>query len=119
MQLRFCRWGQPVFARTGKIVGYDGLQESLMKTPDSGEFSREEETHQLRARIAKLEEEISLIGGGIGGPDGRVAEAQEESDVQYKEVFDNISACMFLIDVTSDGRFKYVGSTRPRRRRWA
>ena len=26
-----------------------------------------------------------------------------------KEVFDNISVCMFLIDVTSDFRFKFVG----------
>jgi two-component system cell cycle sensor histidine kinase/response regulator CckA len=35
-----------------------------------------------------------------------------ESDLQYKEVFDNISVCMFLIDVTLDGRFKFVGFNR-------
>jgi two-component system cell cycle sensor histidine kinase/response regulator CckA len=80
-----------------------------MKTPDSGEFSPEEDTQQLRARVAKLEEEISRIRGGIEGPEGRVAEALEKSDLQYKKVFDNISACMFLIDVTPDGRFKYAG----------
>jgi PAS domain S-box-containing protein len=78
-----------------------------MKIPDR-EFRPEEEIPQLRARIAKLEEEISLIRGGIEGPNGRAGEALRESD-QYKEVFDNISACMFLIDVTSDGRFKYAG----------
>ena len=27
-------------------------------------------------------------------------------------MFDNISACMFLVDVTSDGRFKYAGFNR-------
>jgi PAS domain S-box-containing protein len=32
-----------------------------------------------------------------------------ESELQYKEVFDNISVCMFLIDVTSDGRFRIAG----------
>ena len=89
-------------------MGYDSPREKpAVKTPD-GEFPPEEEIPQLRARIAKLEEEISLIRGDIEGPNGRAAEALRESD-QYKEVFDNISACMFLIDVTSDGRFKYAG----------
>lgn len=78
-----------------------------VKTPD-GEFPPEEEIPQLRARIAKLEEEISLIRRGIEGSNGGVAEPLRGSD-QYKEVFDNISTCMFLVDVTSDGRFKYAG----------
>lgn len=80
-----------------------------METPNVGEFPPEEEIQQFRARIARLEEEISRIRGGIEGPDGWVTEAAWESGLQYKEVFDNISACMFLIDVTSDGRFKYAG----------
>ena len=29
-----------------------------------------------------------------------------ESDLQYEEVFDNLSVCMFLLDVTAEGRFK-------------
>ena len=95
-------------------MGYDSPREKpAVKTPD-GEFPPEEEIPQLRARIAKLEEEISLIRGGMEGRDGRVAEPLRGSD-QYKEVFDNISACMFLVDVTSDGRFKYAGFNRGRR----
>ena len=42
----------------------------------------------------------------------RAEAALRESDLQYKEVFDNISVCMFLIDVTLDGRFKFVGFNR-------
>jgi two-component system cell cycle sensor histidine kinase/response regulator CckA len=33
---------------------------------------------------------------------------QRETDLQYKEVFDNISVCLFLVDVTPEGRFRYV-----------
>ncbi len=39
----------------------------------------------------------------------RAAEALRDSDSQYREVFDNISACLFLVDVTADGRFKFAG----------
>ncbi|MGA7238641.1 MAG: PAS domain S-box protein [Bryobacteraceae bacterium] len=39
----------------------------------------------------------------------RAEEALRESDLQYREVFDNISACLFLVDVTADGRFKFAG----------
>ena len=35
-----------------------------------------------------------------------------ESTLEYKEVFDNISACMFVVDVTSDDRFRFVGFNR-------
>ena len=92
-------------------MGYDSPRvKPAEKTPD-GEFPPEEEIPQLRARIAKPEEEISLIRGGIEASNGRVAEPLRGSD-QYKEVFDNISACMFLVDVTSDGRFKYEGFNR-------
>ena len=42
----------------------------------------------------------------------RAEAALRESELQYKEIFDNISVCMFLIDVTLDGRFKFVGFNR-------
>jgi two-component system cell cycle sensor histidine kinase/response regulator CckA len=80
-----------------------------MGAPGASGISSEDDPQQLRARIAKLEEKISLIPAGVEGPAALVANAVPESDPQYKEVFDNISACMFLVDVTSDGRFKYVG----------
>ena len=34
---------------------------------------------------------------------------RHESELEYKDIFDNISVCMFLVDVTSDGRFKFAG----------
>jgi len=80
-----------------------------MNTRNEGELPLEEETLQLRARIAELEEEISHMRGSIEGHDRQNTEAQRQSELQYKEVFDNISACIFLIDVTSDGRFKFAG----------
>ena len=42
----------------------------------------------------------------------RAEAALRESDLQYKEVFDNISVCMFLIDVTREGRFRFAGFNR-------
>ena len=68
-----------------------------MKAQDVRELQPGEETQQLRERIARLEEEIRSLRGG-----------EQEFDSMYKQVFDNISACMFLVDVTPDGRFKYA-----------
>ena len=31
------------------------------------------------------------------------------SSLDFKEVFDNLSVCMFLVDVTPEGRFKFAG----------
>jgi len=40
----------------------------------------------------------------------KLAEAAlQESQQRFKEVFDFTSDCIFLIDVTSDGRFKFAG----------
>jgi PAS domain S-box-containing protein len=79
-----------------------------MNTPNAGDFPLEDETQRLRARIAELEEEITYIRGSEG-PGRRNSEALHQSQVQYKDIFDNISICMFLVDVTSDGRFKFAG----------
>ncbi len=79
-----------------------------MNTPSSGEFPREEETRRLRARVAELEGEISHIRGLIEGPDHRNADALGGDDL-YKAAFNGISVCMFLVDVTSDGRFRFAG----------
>src|SRR5579864_5247262 len=78
-----------------------------MKTPNVDPLRLEEE--QLGERIARLEEKISLIPGGVTEPVSGVEEAPQVSDLLYKQVFENISACMSLVDVTSDGRFKYAG----------
>jgi len=79
-----------------------------MNTPNLGDFPLEDETQRLRARIAELEGEITSIRGSED-PDRRNSEALYQSEVQYKDIFDNISICMFLVDVTSDGRFKFAG----------
>jgi PAS domain-containing protein len=79
-----------------------------MNPPNVGDFPLEDETQRLRARIAELEDEISYIRGSV--EPGRLnSEALYQSEVQYKDIFDNISICMFLVDVTSDGRFKFAG----------
>jgi len=39
----------------------------------------------------------------------RAEEAFRQSELRYKEVFDNTSECIFLLDVTGDGRFKFAG----------
>ena len=39
----------------------------------------------------------------------RTEEALRESELRYREVFENSSECIFLVDVTADGRFKFAG----------
>jgi len=39
----------------------------------------------------------------------RAEEALRESEKRYREVFENSSECIFLLDVTTDGRFKFAG----------
>ena len=79
-----------------------------MNTPNVGDFVPEDETQRLRARIAQLEEEINYIRGSAE-PDSPNPESLRQIELQYKDIFENISVCMFLIDVTSDGRFRYAG----------
>ncbi|HKE26592.1 MAG TPA: ATP-binding protein [Bryobacteraceae bacterium] len=35
--------------------------------------------------------------------------ARRQNELRYKEVFDHFSECVFVLDVTSDGRFKIAG----------
>jgi PAS domain S-box-containing protein len=52
---------------------------------------------------------VRIAGVNIDITDRKRAEAAlHASELQYKEVFDNISACMFLVDVTVDGRFAFI-----------
>ncbi|MBF0552011.1 MAG: PAS domain S-box protein, partial [Deltaproteobacteria bacterium] len=39
----------------------------------------------------------------------RAEEALRESEQRFREVFDNTSNCLFLLDLTEDGRFKFAG----------
>jgi len=38
-----------------------------------------------------------------------VEQILSEGELRYKEVFENFSECIFLLDVTPDGRFKFAG----------
>jgi PAS domain S-box-containing protein len=82
---------------------------ATINTPNAAGSPPEEETRRLRAQIAALEEEIIRIRSSVEPPGRSNAEALRETELQYKAVFDNISVCMFFIDVTSDGRFKFAG----------
>jgi PAS domain-containing protein len=39
----------------------------------------------------------------------RAEAALRESELWHKDVFDQTSFCIFLVDVTPDGRFKFAG----------
>jgi PAS domain S-box-containing protein len=53
---------------------------------------------------------IRMAGVNLDITERRQVEAElHEKELQYKEIFDNISVCMFLVDVTVDGRFKFAG----------
>lgn len=39
----------------------------------------------------------------------RTEEALRESELRYREVFDNVSDCLFLVDVTANDRFRIAG----------
>jgi PAS domain S-box-containing protein len=50
-----------------------------------------------------------LVGAMQDLTERKAAEtALRENDLQHKEVFDNISVCLFLVDVTPGGRFRYA-----------
>jgi PAS domain S-box-containing protein len=71
------------------------------------------EHFQILARIAELEEEARRLRRVVGGIDkGEGGDMILENTLQYKEVFDNISVCMFVVDVTPEDRFRFVGLNR-------
>jgi PAS domain S-box-containing protein len=39
----------------------------------------------------------------------RIESERRASELQYKEIFDNFSECIFVLEVTPDGRFKVAG----------
>jgi two-component system, cell cycle sensor histidine kinase and response regulator CckA len=69
------------------------------------QLSLEDENQQLRAAIAELEERLRRRENEEP-PAKRAEAALDDSFLQYKEIFDNTTVCLFMIDVTADGRFK-------------
>jgi PAS domain S-box-containing protein len=81
-----------------------------MGTPSGVELPLHEENQRLRKRISRLEGEVTRLHRSIEEAERHLSSGpQPESELQHKEVFDHISVCMFLVDVTSDGRFRYAG----------
>jgi PAS domain S-box-containing protein len=84
-----------------------------LSTPTPDAFSSEEETQRFRDRIAQLETEVEHLRGIATRRNRQNTEVlPHENELHYKEIFDNISTCMFLVDVTSDGRFKFTAFNR-------
>src|SRR5689334_16832637 len=80
-----------------------------MRTPRGTAIPAHMQQDQLRDQITELGGDIvrarqSLADAEQDKPDG----PQAESDAYYKEVFDHLSVCMFFVDITSEGRFRYV-----------
>jgi PAS domain S-box-containing protein len=68
------------------------------------------EQERLRDHIAGLEQEVTRLRRALTEAEERNAGGpQTAGDNYYKEVFDHLSVCMFFIDVTPDGRFRYAG----------
>jgi len=66
------------------------------------------ENQQLRAEIAELEERLGIRETEVQLSKHSEAELRE-SFLLYKEIFDNTAVCLFLIEVSPDGRFKLAG----------
>jgi two-component system, cell cycle sensor histidine kinase and response regulator CckA len=78
-----------------------------MSTFKASPFPSPEGSRDLRARVSELEDEIERLRSSELS--ARARSSQHGFELQYKEIFDNISVCMFLLDVMPDGRFRIVG----------
>jgi PAS domain S-box-containing protein len=78
-----------------------------MSTPKANPFPSIQERLELLARISELEDEVDRLRRST--LPARARSPLQEFELQYKEIFDNISVCMFLLDVTPEGRFRIVG----------
>jgi PAS domain-containing protein len=79
-----------------------------MSTPR--EIPSHNEHDRLRDHIVRLEEELAQLRRSLADAElGSGTGPQTATDNYYKEVFDHLSVCMFFIDVTPDGRFRYAG----------
>src|SRR6185369_12713732 len=76
------------------------FETAAMSTLNRNALPPEEDALQLRTRVNELETEVGRLRASAGGT---------EIELQYREVFNNISVCMFLVDVTPGGRFKFMG----------
>jgi two-component system, cell cycle sensor histidine kinase and response regulator CckA len=71
-------------------------------------ITRNSELDDLRDYVARLEVEVSELRRSVANGDpSDLSKTAIEPD--YKNVFDNLSVCMFFVDVTPDCRFRYAG----------
>ncbi len=115
----FWRWWSDRIHPEDRARAEDGLRSAIGGNAESWtceyRFRRMDDTWAHiydRAYIARdpYGNAMRMVGAVQDLTDRKQAEATRlETDLQYKELFDNISVCLFVIDVTPDGRFKYVG----------
>jgi two-component system, cell cycle sensor histidine kinase and response regulator CckA len=82
-----------------------------MGSPRESKRLFDDENRRLITRIGELEDEIRRLKRLL------TPETTEESslplqDFHYKEVFDRISACLFVLEVTPDNRFRFLAFNR-------
>lgn len=65
---------------------------------------------RLREQISSLEEENLRLRRALEEHERQEPDlSRTDSGLHSREVFDHISICMFLVDVTADSRFRYAG----------
>src|SRR5262249_27097713 len=86
-----------------------------MNTPRGTPIPPHMPQDQLRDQIAELGGDLARVRQSlVDAEQGRTNVLQADSNVSdqevfdYKEVFDHLSVCMFFVDVTPEGRFRYV-----------
>jgi two-component system, cell cycle sensor histidine kinase and response regulator CckA len=81
-----------------------------MSRPHRSAIPGSQENDRLRTQITGLEQQLARLRHSLAESEQRNANGpQPVNDQYYKEVFDHLSVCMFFIDVTPDGRFRYAG----------
>jgi two-component system, cell cycle sensor histidine kinase and response regulator CckA len=90
-------------------------------TPENASYEAEYRVIDPGGKIATFHQSARAFFNGSGrmtrliGMTADVTESRQdaatlrESELRYKEVFDNFSECIFLLDVTPEGRFKFAG----------
>jgi PAS domain S-box-containing protein len=85
------------------------------------QFTQEKRYRRKDGKVIWVRNTVSLSRGTNGAPsfamgvveditERKQAEAAlRESERRYKEIFDNFSECIFMVDVTPEGRFRIAG----------
>ncbi|MFH1114158.1 MAG: PAS domain S-box protein [Pseudomonadota bacterium] len=113
--------GKSVFEIAPKELAelYRTQDDALFKSPGSQVYeasamSSDGSRHDVVFHKAAFLDSVGSVAGLIGvildiTDRKKVEEALRESEAFYRSLYQNISDCIFIMDVTPDGRFKFVG----------